>query len=219
MGKLSLTLAIVLVLSPCVAKEAKLDLSEWRGKTLAITSGPRTTLAAVTQGKALLLGATGGADNSSMAAGAKLAEADGIENSAAHLAEDLSKAATEHYGLIAGAPVMIGQLANDHDIINNAPPGTDLVLDVELYGTVFSQHLPFDRRYDVRTSVWARIIDVHAKKRIAEADCKQSSHSDPNPPTYDELTLDAAARLKAMIEKQRSACFEQFRRELLHIAS
>jgi hypothetical protein len=98
-----------------------------------------------------------------------------------------------------------------------AAHGADILFDVQGVGVQF-RYLPLNfGKYVVDSSFKFRIVDVNARKMIAEGFCAQSTKDDPNPPSHDELLADKAARLKAILVAQREQCTNQFATQVLSL--
>ena len=235
MGKTCLAGICLLALFGCATQQGSAPApSSLRGKTLAVTARPQSTFEAVTPGRGLLIGATQGFSSGGVGhAGAELVAQNQIEDPAPRLAQDLLKAAQDRQGLVAagippvpvhgaewamqaGEPVEVQLVAAKAEDLTRAAAGADLLLDVVASGMI-AYRFPNLHRYDVRTRISARIIDVGTGRTLVQRNCERSSHEDPNPPSYDELVAQEAARLKAMLAAQRAACFEELEAGLFGI--
>ena len=99
----------------------------------------------------------------------------------------------------------------------DAAKGADVLFDVQGVGAQF-RYMPLNfGKYIVDSSYKFRIIDVHARKLIAEGFCAQSTKEDPSPPSHDELLADKAARLKTILKAQREQCTNQFATQVLSL--
>jgi hypothetical protein len=209
------------VLAGCVSQRttAVSDTTGWRGKTVAVTARPPAGFAAMTGGKALLLGfgpiggAIAGAGMAS--AGKSIITENGIEDPAPRLDQDLLKVAGVQYGAVAASIAPVSVDTTDVGKLAQAAVGADLLLDVQCYDR--GMMLRGLHHYDVHSSINVRVIDVHAAKLLAEGHCRQTTDKEPNPPTYDELLAEKAARLKAILDTQREACSTKFSTEVLNI--
>ena len=207
------------ILAGCVSTR-NATLSEegtrgWRGKSVALSARPRADFVASTGGKAAfaLLSAA-----AMISAGNDIVQKNGIEDPVPILGEGLLRAAQTRYGVIAATPARVSIDTSDIGKLAHAAAGADLLLDVQSLESQF-RYFPTDwNHYAVDSTFKVFLIDVHKGSLIAEGFCRQTTQKDPSPPTKDELLGDGAMRLKAVLTKQREACLEQLKKDVLAIS-
>jgi uncharacterized protein YceK len=208
----------VLSVSGCVStRTAQIEnekAAALRGKVVAMTDRPRAGFVAMTPGKAMfaLIGAA-----AMIEAGKTIVKENDIPDAAPIVDHALLLAAQEHYGAISATTPPVQIDTTDVGKLADAAKGADVLFDVQGVGAQF-RYLPLNfGKYVVDSSYKFRIIDVHARKLIAEGFCAQSTKDDPTPPSRDELLADKAARLKAILNAQRDQCTNQFATQVLSL--
>ena len=94
---------------------------------------------------------------------------------------------------------------------------SDVLLDVQTVGWGFS-YFPTDwNSYRVTYNAKARVIETRGGKLLAEASCVRVPENGPEAPSYDQLTSNGAAGLKAELKKAAEQCVVEFRSKLLGI--
>lgn len=91
------------------------------------------------------------------------------------------------------------------------------VLDVQTTDWYFL-YLPNNFfRYRVVYAAKAKLIDAHAKRVVAEGACQRASESSATAPTYDELLLNGAERLKAELALAADECTQKLGKDMLGV--
>jgi hypothetical protein len=208
----------VLCVTGCVStRTAQIEnetVNALRGKTVATTDRPRAGLMAMTRGKAYF-GVLGVA--AMVEAGQSIIKENDIQDPAPIVNHALLLAAEKQYGVVAATTAPVHIDTTDVSKLVEAANGADVLFDVQQVGAGF-RYLPFKYgQYVVESSFKFRIIDVHARKLIAEGFCAQSTKDEPTHPSDDELLADKAARLKATFNAQREQCTNQFATQVLSL--
>jgi hypothetical protein len=209
-------LLIVVALGGCVSTRTSAvdDGSRLNAKTIALTNRPRAGFMASTAGKALFgpLGVVAMEE-----AGKKIAADNNIEDPAVLVGRDLLVAAENRYGAVAASMPPIQIDITDVTKLAHAAAGADFLLDVQSYGQLFSFFPGRPTYYWLSTTLNVRVIDIPHAKLIAEGHCAVDTRKDPDPPTYDELLADKAARMKAVLNAQSEQCLAKFKKDVLMI--
>ena len=216
--RLIIAAACVLLVTGCVStRTAQIDnatATALRGKVVALTDRPRAGFVAMTPGKAMfaMIGAA-----AMIQAGQTIVRENEIPDAAPIVDNALLLAAQKHYGAVRAttAPVQID--TTDVNKLADAAKGADILFDVQGVGAQFRYQPLHIGKYIVDSSYKFRIVDVHARKLIAEGFCAQSTKDDPTPPSHDELLADKAARLKAILKTQHEQCTDQFATQVLSL--
>jgi hypothetical protein len=216
MRAVGVTLFAVIVLAGCVAtRSASVGedrTRDWRGKSVVLSARPRADFVASTAGKAAFALAA------MISAGNEIVQKNGIEDPVPILGQDLLAAMQMRYGVVAAGPARVPVDTTDVGKLAHAAKGADLLLDVYSPGSQFA-YFPTDwSHYAVDSTFKAFLIDVKKGSIIAEGFCRQTTQKDPSPPTRDELLADGAIRLKAILTRQREACLEQLKKDVLAIS-
>jgi hypothetical protein len=185
--------ALTVLVSACASAPAPIDTSGWRGKTLALALESRESLPIYGHDEFIIA----------------------IEDPVVHVADALFAAAAEHYGVVAAPEVALPRLANVSDLVR-VGQGSDLLLEV-MGGHMVEERGVFNLRYWVRTGMWARLIDVQARKALREHDCQVELSDDPDVLSYDELMSDHARRLQLILAREADICLKHFEAEVLGI--
>jgi hypothetical protein len=207
---------VVMILGGCATnRPEEAQFQGWRGKSMALAVPP-ARFSAVTGGTAFLSGATNGWwDGGAASKGATLAAENDIVVPSAQVGQGLIQAARERYGVVAvPLPVIAVNALSNPSQLARAATGADLVLELSA-ATMLVIRLSSPGHYNVLTSMDARVIEVASAKTLVSAQCRESSSGEENPPTYNELLADKAARAKAYIVKQSAACSQELKSALL----
>jgi hypothetical protein len=208
----------VLCITGCVStRTAQIEnekAAALRGKVVALTDRPRAGFVAMTPGKAAfaMIGAA-----LMIEAGKAIVQENDIPDAAPIVDHALLIAAQEHYGAVPATTVPVQIDTTDVIKLADAAKGADILFDVQGVGSQF-RYKPLNFSWYIVDSKYKfRIIDVHARKLIAEGFCFQSTKDDPTPLSHDELLADKAARLKAILNAQRDQCTNQFANQVLSL--
>jgi len=94
---------------------------------------------------------------------------------------------------------------NREDALSRDAGAKGVILDIQTvdWNVIY---FPFDwTHYQLRYTARARLIDANTGKRIAQAPCQYKSQ-DKEPPSYDQMLENKAARLKAMLAAAADTC-------------
>lgn len=102
---------------------------------------------------------------------------------------------------------------DDEASLSRDAGGKGVVLDITTVDWSFIYY-PLDwTHYELRYTARARLIDANTGKRIAQAPCQYKS-PDTDPPSYDQMLENKAARLKAMLALAGETCANQMAKSL-----
>jgi hypothetical protein len=148
-------------------------------------------------------------------AGKQIIEENSVENPAPRIANVLVEAAKNRYGVTAAplAPLMLE--STDTSTIARAGRGADMVFDVQSTGGSIEPVLSQTGRYFVASGFRFRVINVASGHVLGDQTCVRTTQTQPDPPTYDQLIADHAARLKIILGGQRDFCVEYFEPQVL----
>jgi hypothetical protein len=184
------------------------------GGTVAVSSHEKPGFVAMTAGKAAfgMLGAM-----AMISAGNQIVSdnqiADPAENIGSQLVADLAALNTLKISSKAPAVAKTG----DTSALAKLYGDSDVLLDVQTVGWGFS-YFPTDwNSYRVTYNAKARVIETRGGKLLAEASCVRVPENGPEAPSYDQLTSNGAAGLKAELKKAAEQCLGEFRSKLLGI--
>ncbi len=216
--RLAAILLCSLCLTACVSsRTAQIENEKsaaMRGKVVATTDRPRAGLVAMTPGKAMF-GMIGAA--AMIEAGNMILDENNIRDPAPLVNRALLTAAQKQFGVVPATTAPVHIDTTDVNKLAAAAGSADILFDVQNVGRGF-RYMGFKfGSYAVESSYKFRIIDVRAKKMIAEGFCFQSTKDDPNPPSHDELLADKATRLKAILDAQQDVCTNQFATQVLNL--
>jgi hypothetical protein len=216
MRAVGVTLFAVIFLAGCVAtRNASVGedrTHDWRGKSVVLSARPRADFVASTAGKAAFALAA------MISAGNEIVQKNGIEDPVPILGQDLLAAAQMRYGVVPASPARVPVDTTDVGKLAHAAKGADMLLDVYSLASQFA-YFPTDwSHYAVDSTFKVFLIDVKKGSIIAEGFCRQTTQKDTSPPTRDELLADGAMRLKAILTRQREACLEQLKKDVLAIS-
>jgi hypothetical protein len=193
------------------------DPAGLRGKVVATTLRPRTSVIAMTRAKFEAHGLIGAVRMTQSNSKSAVAE-NGIEDSAAEVSHALLLAAQNQYGAIpAASPVRVD--TTDVHQLAQAASGADVLFDIQEIEFTY-EFIPFKHdQYRVHSSFKFRMVDVHTGTLMAERSCQQSTKDDPTHPSEDELLANDATLLKQILSTQRDRCVNQFETQVLNVAS
>ncbi len=216
--RLVVALLCVVGITGCVStRNAQIEngtAAALRGKVVATTDRPRAGFFPMTPGKAVfgLIGAA-----AEIEAGKTIVAENDIKDPAPIVDHTLLLAAQKQYGIVPATTPPVHIDTTDVVKLAQAAAGADVLFDVQGVAATF-RYLPTKwGKYVVESSYKFRIIDVHARKLIAEGFCAKSTKDEPVPPSYDELLADKATRLKSILDSQRDACTNQFATQVLNL--
>lgn len=165
----------------------------------------------------LLGGLVGGAVAGAKAAraGNSLIQENSIPNPAYEIAEELAKSMQEKYGI---QYIGIGRkIVSDDEIssIVTAYKAVPLALDVKTLGWSITYSPLHWTKYIVFYSALLRLIDTGSSAIVVEGGCDFKSAGTDDAPTYDELFMNHASRLKAELRKAARHCIQQLSSQYL----
>ncbi|NVD98509.1 hypothetical protein [Massilia sp. BJB1822] len=180
------------------------------GQTVQPTQRPAPRFTAFSAGNALF-GVFGAL--SSVSSGDKLVADNQIEDPTPRLSRTLAQRLAASYGMLA-APQALAVDDSDNAALAAPAPNSRLLVDVQ--GSWKFAYLGLDTsHYQVEYGARAKLIDTATKKVVANANCQAQSDRKLQPPTYDEMLANQAARLKRALAVLSEACGEQLSHELL----
>jgi hypothetical protein len=188
-------------------------LSTREGGTLVLSSREKPTFSASTAGKAAfgMIGVL-----AEISAGNQLVRDNNIADPAEYIGTQLMAdlAALNNLKIASRSSVVASNTADTAGLAN-LYAGADVLLDVQTMSWNFI-YFPTDwNSYRVNYSARARIIETRDRKLVAEAFCSRIPEKTPDAPSYEQLTANGAAGLKAELMKSAQHCLDEFRNTLL----
>ena len=110
---------------------------------------------------------------------------------------------------ITGRPTKLDDVAS----LSRDAGSDQVILDVETNGWIFMYMAFSPSHYRIIYTGDARLIDASTAKRVGRASCTYKS-DDKEPPTYDEMLAEKAARLKTMFAAAADHCADEMARDL-----
>jgi hypothetical protein len=182
-----------------------------KGKELVLAERAKPDFSAMTPSRGAF-GMIGAAVT--ISEGNKLVQEHGVEDPAVYIARTLASDLQGRYSTRLspkGAPVASDAVA---DLVKNAP-GTDLVLDVRTINWSFVYFPTAWGKYRVIYSARMRLVDAKDGKVLAEGGCQRVPEHSPDAPSYDELVVNSAARLKHELRTAADFCISEFKAKTL----
>lgn len=184
------------------------SISKIAGKEVVVVKHPMPDFYATTPGKAVIGGLVGA--TSMVIAGNSLVQKNSIPDPAYQIAEELARSMEMKYGI---KYMGVGSnIISDEEVssVAAAYKDTPLALDVKTLNWGFSIFPTSWNRYRVIYKARLRLIDTNDANVIVEGDCSIAPERKDDSPTYDELIVNDAIRLKVEIKKAARYCVQQF---------
>jgi hypothetical protein len=208
-----LALALASCSAPAPIIPSSENLAALRGRPLTITHyTSKPDFVAMTAGTAAfgIIGAL-----AQIAEGNDLIEKNNVPDPADTISARLAAAYQARYD--ADRPSTTTELASYSSAALPATVGHDgIILDVKTTRWMFG-YFPLDwGHYHVDYAASARLVDATTRKEIARSSCMLKSSDAPDQkPSYDDLTADHAAGLKARLDDMAARCAAAFAHDLL----
>jgi hypothetical protein len=184
------------------------DAKAWAGKTVVLTARPRARFMSYTRAD-MSFGLFGIA--AAAVQGKEIIDQNGIENPASQLVKALFEAARAPYSLnIASITPLSVDSTDAASVARLARGGAELVFDVRPLSASLEPWLRQKGRYFVTQEFEFRVIDVASGRILRNGNCVRTTQTDSSLPTRDELLVDHAKGLKAVLDAQRAFCLEYF---------
>jgi hypothetical protein len=129
---------------------------------------------------------------------------------------DIASRLIGQLGMVAGTPMMLEGKVNYDDV--GVKTGARFVLDIQSRTMLVSYYPLHWTKYGLLYLSTAQLYDTKTRKVVASGVCTVPRESEETAPTYDEMTTNEAAGLKAMLGKSAEACAAQFRTKLFALA-
>lgn len=213
-------LAILIIVSlfflGCVSTKnvpvADSDIDDFRNHTIAVPKRGVPDFAAFTADKAAfgLIGAV-----ATISEGNRIIRENEVEDPANYISEQLVSALSENYQMNPIDTDTSELESEDVKDISRLFKAADYVLDVRTINWSF-WYFPNDwNNYRVLYSSKLRLIDTKKSIAIAEGFCARAPEQDEHSPSYDELLLDNAKRLKDELKISADYCIAYFKKNIL----
>ncbi len=207
--------ALSIMVSGCATvKDQKIEKSAadaLRGKTVAYTTRVKPDFTAMTPSKAAL-GIFGAA--AMISEGNKIVSSNQVDDPAALIASGVAKTLQDTFAVqVQAAPLA----TNSDDIAKLAElaKGAQLIVDVQTLNWSMA-YFPTDwSHYRVMYTGKVRIIDTQSRQVLAEAGCSRVPEGNAGAPSYDEMTGNGAAKLKAELTQAVNECLQKVRSQTL----
>ena len=218
MKKVVLLISLFAMLSACVStkniKISAVDIKQLNPNNLAITTRVKPDFAAMTAGKAMfaMLGAA-----AMIAAGNDIVKENEIDDPARYIQAELAKALNASYVFTLSDKAPVTVKTDKAAKITAAFPESDLVLDVETINWSFA-YFPTDwDNYRVIYSVKLRLFNTKTNTIVAEGFCSRVPEEDASAPSYDELLVNKAAKLKEELKIAADQCIGELKAKVFSI--
>jgi len=185
-----------------------------KGQTVVQSSRKLPDFGAMTPGKAMfgVLGAV-----AMISEGNKLVATHQVADPANAIARELAAAlASAHDLRIVQNPAPVS--AQEASALAGELGGkARLLVDVQTVNWSFVYFPTNWSRYRVMYTANARLVDLEAKRVVAEGFCKRIPETDAGAPTYDELMAEGASGLKRELSRAADECVKSLKSEMLGI--
>ena len=149
-------------------------------------------------------------------AGPDLLAKNNIADPAAYIGEQLSQGLAAKYG-IAVSSRSITLYDDDVQAIAKSNPTADLVLEVRTTGWGFVNYPTDWEKYRVMYDARLRLIDAKGGSVLAAGDCHRWPDKTSSSPTYEELFLNGAERLKKELREAAEFCVGEFKTKVFQM--
>lgn len=218
MRKVSVVGFIVIFLSGCTTfnKQAldETSISSLPGKSVVSSQRKKSDFVAFTADKAMfgMLGAM-----VAISSGNSLAEKNEIVDPANQIGIKLVNAMKTRYGSVPVEPSVDVSSDNAAEIAEAIKKRAQFILDVKTVNWGFT-YFPTDwTHYMLFYSAKAQLIDVEAKRVVAEGFCIKEPPSDKSTaPTYDALLANQALMLKEMVSAASDMCVKKIQEQMFN---
>lgn len=191
--------------------------SQLRGQLVTHTVGD-AKFRVQTTGNAVMAGVaasfTGGLaaqaihDSVSLAKGQEVAVAAGLIDPARGISAVLAKRLETSLGALPDGRLNIVPAEEAFRIVDATPNSARYILDVRTQDWQANYLRSQWARYGAAYGVKVRLIDRVKRTSVSEGACDYISKSEPNPPDYDELIADSAARIRKYMDTFTERCIE-----------
>jgi hypothetical protein len=188
------------------------SLASREGGTIMLSYREKPAFAASTAGKAVfgVMGAF-----AAIGAGNQLVKDNNVPDPAEFIGAQLLGDVAALNGLKLGPKSTVVASSTDTAQLAKLYRNADVLLDVQTVNWSLG-YFPTDwNSYRVMYSAKARIIETRSGKLLAESFCARIPDKTADAPSYDQLTSNNAAGLKAELTKAAQHCLGEFRSKLL----